>query len=125
MIKNNRLTDKTKHLATVRKITKLLETEFKIWKFKFGIDPLLGLIPGLGDIISSILSFYIVFVAILHKISPLKIIRMIIYILFDLLIGSIPLIGDALDFVIRPNVKNLKILEKEIGELEEGKIINL
>lgn len=117
MIKNNLLTDKTKHLTAVRKITKLLETKFSIWKFKFGIDPLLGLLLGIGDIISAILSFYIVFVAILHKISTRKIVRMIFNICFDLLIGSIPLIGDALDFIIKPNVKNLAILEKEIKNL--------
>ena len=60
--------DKTKHLVAVRKITKLLETKFSIWKFKFGIDPILGLLPGIGDVISAVLSFYIVFVAILHDI---------------------------------------------------------
>lgn len=109
--------DNTKHLTAVRKITKLLETKFSIWKFKFGIDPLLGLIPGIGDVISAMLSFYIVFVVILHKISPLKIIRMVFNIGFDLVIGSIPLIGDALDFVIKPNIKNLAILEKEIKNL--------
>ena len=107
--------DKTKHLIAVRKVTKLLETKFSIWKFKFGLDPILGLIPGLGDIISAILSFYIVFVAILHKLPILKIIRMVFNICFDLLIGSIPIIGDALDFVMKPNLKNLTILEKEIA----------
>lgn len=111
------LVDKTKHLAAVRKITKLLETKFSIWKFKFGLDPILGLLPGVGDIISAVLSFYIVFVAVLHKIPLLKIIRMVFNIFFDLLIGSIPLIGDALDFVIKPNTKNLAILEKEIQNL--------
>ena len=108
------LVDKKKHLTNVRKITELLETRFSIWKFRFGLDPVLGLLPGLGDIISAILSFYIVFVAILHKIPVLKVIRMIFNILFDLFIGAIPLIGDALDFVIKPNIKNVKILEKEI-----------
>ncbi len=107
--------NKDKHLAVARKITKLLDTGFSVWKFKFGIDPLLGLVPGLGDIISSVLSFYIVFVAILHKIHPLKITQMIFNILVDLAIGSIPVLGDILDFVIKPNIKNLAILEKELA----------
>lgn len=109
--------DKTKHLIIVRKVTKLLETKFSIWKFKFGIDPILGLVPGIGDAISAILSFYIVFVAIIYKIPLQKIIRMIFNILFDLIIGSVPLIGDALDFVIKPNTKNLAILEKEVQNI--------
>ena len=108
----------TKHLIIVRKVTKLLETEFSIWNFKFGIDPILGLIPGVGDIISAILSFYIVLIAILHHISITKIVHMIFNIGFDLIIGSIPLIGDAFDFVIKPNTKNLIILEKEIQRIE-------
>ncbi len=108
----------TRHLTVVRKITKLLETEFSIWNFRFGIDPILGLIPGVGDIISAILSFYIVFVAVLHHISVGKIVHMILNIGFDLVIGSIPLIGDAFDFVIKPNTKNLIILEKEVQRIK-------
>lgn len=115
--------NKDKHLNVARKIVKLLDTGFSIWKFKFGIDPLLGLIPGLGDILSSILSFYIVFVALLHKIHPKKIVHMIFNILIDLAIGSIPILGDILDFVIKPNIKNLNILEKEIALTIDAKTV--
>ena len=107
-------TNKDKHLNIARKVTMLLDKGFSIWKFKFGLDPVLGLIPGLGDIVAAILSFYIVFVAILHKISLLRVIQMILNIIIDLAIGAIPFIGDLLDFVIKPNIKNLAILEKEI-----------
>lgn len=122
MIKTEQILDKDKHLTVVRKITKILELEFSIWKFKFGLDPIIGLIPGFGDLLTSIVSFYIVFVAILHKIPAIKILRMTFNILADMFIGSIPLIGDMLDFVIKPNVKNLAILEKEIKNLEEVKL---
>src|SRR5688572_26654686 len=80
---NKFVTDKERHLKIVRRLTKLLEDEFSIWKFKFGIDPILGLVPGLGDIIPSILACYLVFVALLHKIHPLKIAHMIFNILVD------------------------------------------
>ena len=119
MIKNNFLTDKAKHLILVRKVAQLLETKFTIWKFKFGVDPILGLIPGLGDILTSIISFYIVYVAILHKIPTLRVLHMTFNILVDLVIGSAPIIGDILDFFIKPNVKNLAILEKEIKILSD------
>ncbi len=111
--------NKRKHLDLVRKLTKVLELEFSIWKFKFGLDPILGLIPGLGDVITSILSFYIVYVAILHKIHPFETARMVFYISIDLIIGSIPVLGDILDFLIKPNIKNLEILEKEISKLKD------
>lgn len=105
----------------VRKVAHILEKQFSIWKFKFGIDPILGLIPGLGDLISAVLSLYIVFVAMLHKIRPIKTMQMIFNILVDLVIGSIPILGDVLDFAIKPNTKNLAILEKEIRTLRDTK----
>lgn len=106
--------NKKHHLKAVREMTQLLEEKFSIWKFKFGLDPILGLVPGAGDAISAVLSFYIVFVAMLHEVPSSKIIKMIWNILFDFLVGSIPFAGDLLDFAIHPNTKNLAILEKEI-----------
>jgi len=94
-----------------------LDTKFTIWKFKFGLDPILGVIPVVGDIITSVLSFYIVFVAVLLRISVLRIIQMIFYILIDFVIGGIPILGDMLDFAIKPNIKNMAILEKEIASV--------
>lgn len=110
------LSDKQNHLNIARKVSKLLDTKFTIWKFKFGLDPILGLVPGIGDIITATLSFYIVFVAIFHRISVLRIMQMIFYVLIDLTIGEIPILGDLLDFAIKPNIKNLAILEKEIAK---------
>ncbi len=114
LIKVSPVLDKEKHFDIVTKVTKLLDTEFKIWNFKFGVDPIIGLIPGLGDIVTSIISCYIIFVAIIYKIPPFKIVRMVFNIIFDLIIGSVPLFGDIFDFVMKPNVMNLKILQNEI-----------
>lgn len=115
-IKTN-LSDKEKHLNIARKISTFLDTKFTIWKFKFGLDPILGLVPGIGDIITATLSFYIVFVAVLLRISVLRIIQMIFYILIDFVIGGIPILGDMLDFAIKPNIKNMAILEKEVASV--------
>ena len=106
--------NKKRHLKTARAIANLLEAKFSIWKFKFGIDPLLGLVPGAGDTVSALLSFYIVIVALLHKLPVSKIMKMVWNILVDFAIGSIPFLGDLLDFAIHPNTKNLAILEKEL-----------
>lgn len=106
--------NKTAHLKIVRQITKVLETEFSLWKFKFGVDPLLGFLPVIGDTLPMIISFYIVYVALLHEVPKSKIIRMVVNIFVDFIVGSIPLIGDLLDFALKPNIKNLAILEKEI-----------
>lgn len=110
------LFDKGLHLSYARKVAGFLEFKFSLFKFKFGVDPILGLIPGLGDIITTVLSFYLVYVALLHKIKFAKILQMVINILLDLGVGSIPILGDILDFVIKPNVKNLEILERELKQ---------
>ena len=118
--------NKTTHLKIARTLVKLLDSQFQIWKFKFGLDPLIGLLPGGGDAFAAILSFYIVFVAILHKLPILKIIKMIVNIILDFLIGVIPILGDFFDFFINPNTKNMQILEKHLLESEniiEGEII--
>src|SRR5688500_725612 len=107
--------DKKRHLEIARKIAALQETRFSIWKFKFGLDPIIGLIPGLGDFLTTGLSFYLVFVAILHQIPPRRIVQMTTYVLLDFIVGSIPLIGDLLDFAVKPNIKNLAILERELN----------
>lgn len=106
--------NKEKHLKIARQITHLLETKFSIWKFKFGLDPILGLVPGAGDTVSALLSFYIVIVAMLHELPTSKVIKMVWNILVDFVVGAIPLLGDLLDFAIHPNTKNLAILEKEL-----------
>lgn len=112
----NFLLDKDKHLTYARRVANFLELKFSILKFKFGVDPILGLIPGLGDAITTALSFYLVYVAILHKIDLSKVLTMTFYILADLAIGSIPILGDILDFAIKPNIKNMQILETELGK---------
>lgn len=104
--------DNKKHLEIAKKLARLLEIEFSLWKFKFGIDPILGIVPGLGDLTASILSFYLIYVAVIHKVPSNRIAQMIFNIALDFVIGSIPLIGDLLDFGLKPNTKNLAILEK-------------
>jgi|SRR3989344_506410 len=112
------------HLKTVEFLTKLLESQFKIGPFKFGLDPLIGLIPGGGDLITAIISFYIVWIGVQMKLPTDKIIAMIWNVILDLLLGLIPVIGDITDFIFHANTKNLKII-KEFApeEVIEGEVI--
>ncbi len=98
------------HLKIATKLTNLLENQFQIGKYKFGIDPILGLIPGGGDLITAILSFYIVWIGIQMRLPADKIAQMISNIVVDFFLGLIPLLGDVSDFVFKANTKNLKIL---------------
>ncbi len=109
------------HLRVARILTDLLENKFRIGKFTFGFDPILGFIPGFGDMITFILSLYLVWIGIRLRLPQDKIIEMLSNVLIDLLIGIIPVFGDMTDIIFKANSKNMKILEKysiRVVELE-------
>ncbi len=112
------------HIKIARLLTDLLDNKFKLGRFSFGIDPLFDFIPVLGGLIPAALSFYIVFIAIQMKLPPDKISQMIGNIVFDYLLGVIPIIGTAADFVFKSNLKNMKILESYLkADAQEGQVI--
>ena len=117
-----------KHIKTARTITYWLEGKYKIGYFKFGFDALLGIIPGIGDVVPALLSGYLIWIAYRIKLPQEKVSKMIANIILDFIIGSIPLVGDLTDFMFKSNIKNLAILEEHIGlsdgtEIIEGEII--
>jgi hypothetical protein len=75
------------------------------------VDPLMGfLLPGVGDMIGSLIGFYVVMVAWRRRVSPVIITRMILNLGFDLLMGLLPLVGDAVDLAFKSNVRNVELL---------------
>lgn len=79
---------------------------------RVGLDAALGLVPGIGDAVGALLSTTIVFGALRHRVPMRKVTRMIVNILIDLVLGSIPIVGDFFDFMFEENVDNLNILLK-------------
>ncbi|MBY0406023.1 MAG: DUF4112 domain-containing protein [Cyanobacteria bacterium] len=79
---------------------------------KFGLDPLIGLIPGLGDVLSVLLSGYIVYVAYQLKLSRWVMLQMVLNLVIDTSVGIIPVVGDIIDMSWKSNQKNAKLLEK-------------
>jgi hypothetical protein len=101
-------------LVVLRKFSIFMDEALPIpgTKMRFGLDPVLGLVPGVGDIISALLSAWIVAGALRHRVPLLKIVRMVFNILVDLVIGEIPVLGDLFDFAFEENVMNMRILMK-------------
>lgn len=111
------------HLALARDLTRLLESQFKIGNFRFGLDPILGLIPGGGDLVALGLSFYIVWIGVQMRVPTDKLAMMMGNIAYDFFLGIIPIIGDIADFTFKANTKNLKILSEFAPEgVYEGEI---
>lgn len=99
------------------RLARLLDDAWRIpgTDIRFGLDPLIGLIPVVGDVISGLFSFFIVFAAWQRGVSRLTIARMVVNIAIDDLVGAIPLVGDAFDVAWKSNRMNISLLRREQG----------
>lgn len=108
------------HYRNAKIFTELLDSKFRIGKHSFGLDPILGLVPWGGDIAGLILSIYIIWIALRLRIPGSKVAMMLGNVLYDFLLGIIPILGDIADFVFKANTRNLKILEEFVpGQIYE------
>ena len=80
--------------------------------WRFGLDALVGLIPGVGDTATSLASFYILVNAVRYGVPKITLLRMGLNIAIDYVVGSIPLVGDFLDAWWKSNRRNLELLKK-------------
>ena len=85
-------------------------------RFRIGLDPILGLVPGLGDWISWLLSGHLLWCAWRLGVSASTLARMTGHVALDALFGVVPLIGDLFDVVWRANDRNLRLLERHVAE---------
>ena len=105
-------------------VATLLDSQFNVAGIRFGIDPVINLIPWIGDIIGAILSLYILNIAREARVSTIDLIRMIANIAIDFIVGFIPFLGVIFDVAYKANIRNLAILEKYMGKLKtDGKVI--
>ena len=80
--------------------------------WRFGLDALIGLIPGLGDTTTSLVSFYILVAAVRHRVPKITLLRMGLNIGIDYVVGSLPVIGDVADAWWKSNQMNIELLRK-------------
>lgn len=122
MQENNKIDGKLipKQLQKIAKVTKLMDSQFKIpgTNFSFGIDPLLNLIPGLGGILDYIISAYLLIAMVRNGASGNSVAKMILNISIDGIVGAIPGLGTIFDFFFKANLKNLVLA---VEHFEEGK----
>ena len=101
-------------LARARVLTRLLDTVGRVpgTRIRFGLDPIIGLVPGVGDVAGAVLSGYLVLVGARLGASRTIILRMLVNVAIDTLVGTVPLFGDAFDVVWKSNVRNMVLLER-------------
>lgn len=101
-------------LRIIETITFLTENSIRLpfTKYKFGIDPLLGLFPAVGDAIALLISALTLVAALRTGVKRKVVFIMLGNILFDFIFGSIPIIGNVFDFAYKANTRNVHILQK-------------
>jgi len=108
--------DSASRTRRVRVVAKLLDNSIPIpgTSWKIGFDPLVGLIPGIGDLIGAMLSGYIILEAARAEVPTLTLVRMLGNVGIDTLLGAIPALGDLFDAAWKSNMKNVTLLERHL-----------
>ncbi len=110
--------DPASRMRRVRVLAQLLDNSITIpgTGRKIGLDPIVGLIPGIGDLIGAVLSAYIILEAARADVSGFMLVRMVANVGFDTLLGSIPVLGDVFDAMWKSNTKNVAMLERHVSK---------
>lgn len=105
-----------KELAQVRAIARLLDNAVAIpgTDFRVGLDAVIGLIPGIGDLLSGAIGSYILLTAARLGVPRVVLARMLVNVGTDAVLGVVPVAGDVLDAAWRTNAKNARLLEQHI-----------
>jgi Domain of unknown function (DUF4112) len=93
--------------------------------WRFGLDALVGLIPGVGDTLTSVASFYILASGVRYRVPKITLLRMGLNIGIDYVVGVIPFVGDLFDFVWKSNERNMALIRQRAtvsaAEAKEGR----
>ena len=110
-----------------RSIARLLDTAFRVpgTNIRFGLDGILGLIPGVGDVTGAALSGYVILTAARAGAPNTLLARMLVNVGLDALVGAVPVLGDIFDVAFRANVRNSALLDAWLvrsGQAEPGAV---
>jgi hypothetical protein len=107
-------------LRRARLFANLMDAEFEVLGVKFGVDALVGLVPGIGDTLSGLAGLYLVYLARKHRLGKWVEWRMVGNLVADWAIGVVPVVGDFADVAFKANLRNLAILEKAVEKRRAG-----
>ena len=104
--------------STLQRLEFLLDEAFRIpgTQVRFGIDGVVGLIPGFGDVLAGLLSLVIPLAAWIRGLPYVTLIRMLANLAIGVLVGSIPLFGDIFDIAWKTNRRNYRLLTRHLSE---------
>lgn len=96
----------------LRRLAWLLDSSIRLpGGYRIGLDGILGLVPGVGDLLAALLSSYIVAEAARLRVPGSVLLRLVSNIGLELVIGLVPVVGDLFDFVFKANERNVRLIE--------------
>ena len=110
--------DADERLRWVERIARLMDSQFRLpgTGFRFGLDPLLGLVPIVGDLSTTVVSVALLMTMMRHGASGGVVVRMGLNILIDTVVGGIPILGNVFDFAYKSNERNVALLRRHYAE---------
>jgi hypothetical protein len=112
-------TDPAAHLARLRRLAWLADGVFRLpgTRFRFGLNSIIGIVPGAGSAVLGLLSAYIVIEATRLGVPGPKLGRMVGNVAMEVVAGSVPVLGDLFDMALKANLRNMAMIEDHIRAL--------
>jgi len=104
-------------LRRARRVARLLDeaVEIPVIRRRVGVDAVAGLVPVVGDFLAALLSLVVVWEAFRLGARRRTLARMLLYVVVDFFVGSVPVVGDLLDAAVKLNLRNVRLLERELA----------
>ncbi len=111
----------TQRLDRLRRVAQLYDAGIRVpgTQFRIGLDPLIGLVPGLGDLIGAGVALWVVLEAADLGASGFVLLRMLLNVAIDTFGGMLPVAGDLFDAVWKANLKNVQLLERHLAARDD------
>ncbi len=111
------MVDETETRQELQRLAVILDSQFLLpFGWRIGWDGILGLIPGIGDAATNLLSFYILYRAAMIGCPPSVILRMGLNVMIDNLLDTLPILGNIFDFMWKSNLKNVDLMEAYLSQ---------
>ncbi len=105
-------------LRDLDKMAKIMDSQFSVpgTRFRFGLDAIIGLVPGAGDMATFAISGYMLLLMARNGASGFVMARMVFNVLIDTVIGAIPILGDIFDIAFKANTRNMRLMHQHFKE---------
>ncbi len=122
MVESRDIFDSRRELRRLQRLSRFLDSSIPLpGGYRIGFDGIMGLVPGAGDTLGAVISSYIIIQASRLGVPAHILARMILNVAVDAVVGLVPLLGDLFDFGWKANLRNVALVEANMGRAPMGK----